>query len=87
MLWYQPYEKQFRKRNRRRKDFLTKHHLTPRERYKYGEKTWWDQNGEENILRLHRSKHDAWHKLFRNMTLEEAACVLMRLSKAKRRTA
>lgn len=89
MLWYrpEPYEKLYRKRNRRRKDFVTKHHLTPQERYKFGEKTWWSKDGDENILRLRRSRHDIWHRLFKNLTLEEAAAVLMRLSKMKGRTA
>lgn len=85
-MWHRPRIDFENKKRKKRKDFLTRHHLTPRERYKYGTRTWWNEDGDENVLRLYRSKHDAWHKLFKNMTLEEAANVLFRLSRAKCRT-
>jgi hypothetical protein len=34
---------------------------------------------------LARDKHDAWHKLFRNATLEEIIIILERVLKIKRK--
>lgn len=53
---------------------MSKHHLIPRQRLKkfYG-KGFVMKN---NILRLWRFRHDAWHILFRQMTLNETITYL-----------
>lgn len=64
-----------KKTRRRRK--LTRHHLTPKSRGGNG--------SAKNILYIHRNKHDVWHILFGNATLEEAALLLFRIAKMKGR--
>lgn len=36
-----------------------------------------------NILMIYRDKHDIWHKLFGDLTLKEAACLLLRIDRMK----
>lgn len=50
---------------------LTRHHLTPRSR-KGG-------SSNNNVLNLRWWKHEAWHRAFRNLTLEEVISLLMSL--------
>ena len=57
------------------KRYLTRHHLTPKTR-----------NGKdtpENILYIYRNKHDVWHTLFGNLTLQEVIKLLLRVERAK----
>lgn len=61
----------------------TQHHLTPRCRYKFGYKPI--LNSPENLLTLYAEKHVAWHRLFREATLEEAIKLLQRVARMKRR--
>lgn len=75
----------WRDRLRRIKRFRTKHHLTPRERYKDGIRTPWGQDSDANILALWNEHHIAWHQLFKNRTLEEIIAVLTRVAQAKHR--
>ena len=56
---------------------LTKHHLTPKERMGTGEPS--------NILMLWRDRHDYFHKIFGNRTLEELIAVLQRIARMKGR--
>lgn len=65
---------------------VTRHHLSPQERYKYGLHTKWGKNSEENILMLWVERHRSWHELFGNLTLEEIIEVLQRVSRMKHRT-
>ena len=57
---------------------LTRHHLTPHSRG--------GQGTPENILWIYRDKHDVWHKLFGNFTLEESITILQRVARMKGRT-
>lgn len=68
------------KRLQRRKDkaFFTSHHLTPKSRG--------GSNDHTNRLRLEWYRHhEAWHKLFKNLTLEEIVACLQRIARMKRR--
>ena len=56
-----------RKRNR--------HHLTPKSRG--GEKT------DSNLLLIDMERHNAWHKLWGNRTLDEVIELLIRVKHAK----
>lgn len=38
----------------------------------------------ENMFRLNAYKHDAWHLLFKNQTLDEIIALLQRVKKIKR---
>lgn len=60
---------------RRRSNKLTKHHLLAEARG--------GNNRPENILFLKREKHDTWHTLFGNMSLEEAINLLQRTKRMK----
>lgn len=53
------------------------HHMTPRSR---GGKTT-----QDNMLLIDIERHVYWHKVFRNLTLEEVIRLLVRLREAKRR--
>lgn len=57
-----------------------KHHLVPKSRIKAGVKPL-----PRNLLLIDIERHVAWHKLFREMTLDEAISLLKRLRKIKRR--
>jgi len=61
----------------------TKHHLTPRCRYKRGYRPV--MNSPSNLLSLYRDKHQAWHSLFKEATIEEAIKLLKRVCRMKRR--
>lgn len=102
MLWFRPYKHPnkhqrrkmarqrrawLRRHNKKRKNPITRHHLTNKVAYKMGEKTPWGKDSDENILLLKQNSHRAWHLLFGNRSLEEVAAVLIRLSKLKGRTA
>ena len=52
-----------------------KHHLTPRSRG--------GLSVPSNLLRLDIEKHDCWHKIFGNRTLDEVIRVLQRLKEVK----
>lgn len=62
----------------RRYDYKTRHHMTPKSR-----KKGWDT--PDNLLVLWWSKHEAWHKLFGNRTIEEVRDILDRIIRAKGR--
>jgi len=64
---------------RKRKRKLSKHHI--RNRCHGGSKS------PDNILMIYRDKHDVWHKLFGNLTLRQAAYLLLRLARMKERQA
>lgn len=55
---------------------LTKHHLIPKQRLKQFYGKGFPMNN--NIIRLWRFRHDAWHVLFRQMTLNEVIDYLTR---------
>ena len=56
-----------------------KHHLTPKKRG--------GDNEPENILLIGAFKHQAWHILFGQKTLEEVIRLLQRVHRAKNRCA
>jgi len=64
------------KRIRRNKK-LTRHHI--RNKCNGGKDT------PRNIIYLRKEKHDCWHLLFGNKTFEQAAALLLKASKMKRR--
>lgn len=69
-----------RKYNRNKKiDARTKnkHHLTPKSRG--------GKNTQENLLLVDIEKHIYWHKIFKNLTLEEVIELLIRLQRLKKR--
>jgi len=43
------------------------------------------KNVPRNIIYLRKEKHDCWHTIFQNKTFEQAAAMLLRASKMKRR--
>ena len=55
----------------------TRHHI--RNRSQGGTKS------EDNILMIYRDKHNIWHKLFKNLTLRQAAALLLRVARMKER--
>lgn len=62
-----------------KKRFRTRHHIVNR-----------SDGGDKrtsNILIIYRDKHDVWHKLFRNLTLRQAAHLLIRVAEMKERSA
>ena len=69
----------------KKKDKPTRHHLTPKSRLKF-RTLYKDMSVVEygRILKLYRNKHDAWHVLFRNLTLEEIIKVLLRIKQLKK---
>ena len=54
-----------------RKTKITEHHIIPKCRE--------GKKDPGNVLKLKRDKHDAWHDLFDNMTLDEIIIYLERL--------
>jgi hypothetical protein len=54
-----------------------KHHLTPKSRR--------GDNEQRNIILLHVAKHEAWHTIFGNRTLEEIITLLVRVHRMKKR--
>ena len=68
-----------------KKKRTTRHHLTPKSRLKF--RTLYNDMSVveyERILRLYRDKHNAWHILFGNLTLEEIIKVLLRIKQLKK---
>ena len=76
------YDKQFRKRNRNRewrvKERVSrqKHHLIPRNRG--------GSSSPNNLFLIWNERHDIWHHLFGNATIDEAIAILYRIKRAKR---
>lgn len=71
----------YRKRNRwrKRKKHLANrnlHHLVPRSRG--------GANDRQNLLLIDMDRHEAWHKLWGNRTIEEVLRLLTRVAEAKR---
>lgn len=66
-----------RKNRNSHKNKITKHHLTPKCRGGHAD-AW-------NILNIYRDKHDVWHTLFKERTLEEAIILLKRVQRMKDR--
>ena len=62
---------------KRKNSKASRHHLTPRSRK--------GKHGKENILHIDWEKHQSWHILFENRTLEEAIELLVRVHRAKGR--
>lgn len=56
-----------------------RHHLIPKSRG--------GRNLLHNLLLIHVERHNAWHKMFGTLTLDEAITLLKRLRRAKRRLA
>lgn len=63
---------------------MTKHHLTPKCHYRE-DKYWPMMNSPENLLKLWNDKHEAWHTLFKEMSIEQTIAVLQRVCRLKRR--
>lgn len=73
------YDRIMRKlKSRKYRRVMTRHHLTPRSRQ--------GGNEEANLLRLYSDRHEIWHALFDNRTLEETIALLQRVSQMKRKT-
>lgn len=63
---------------------ITRHHLIPKERK--NKKTVFKNQTSlhiDTVLKLWRDKHDHWHALFGNMTLDECIEVLQRMRRMK----
>jgi len=61
----------------------TRHHLIPKQRQK--KKTYKENQTDlhlDSVLKLWREKHDAWHLLFKNMTLDEIILCLYKVKMA-----
>lgn len=56
--------------------FYDRHHLIPRSRYKAFTGTMKGHKEQWNLLYIRRDRHEAWHKLFHNWTIEEVLRVL-----------
>jgi len=55
---------------------INKHHLKPKSRG--------GQNLDSNLLKMDISRHNAWHLLFENLTLDEIIKLLERVRKIKK---
>lgn len=64
-----------KKQDKKARKKITKHHLINKSRGG-GNQPW-------NILMLEIEKHQAWHKLFGNLNLDEAIDLLQRIKRAK----
>lgn len=70
------HNKGFRRRGVRcRKAFISRHHLCPKSRG--------GSMSDSNLLKLWRDRHDMWHDLFGNRTLDEIIAVLVRIKRMK----
>lgn len=61
----------------------TRHHLIPKERQR--KKTYKENQIDlhlDTVLKLWRDKHDAWHLLFKNMTIDEIILCLYKVKMA-----
>lgn len=63
----------------------TRHHLTPKCHFKPGYRPRLPE--VQDILYLDREKHDAWHLLFKEASIEQAIEILRRVCRAKKRAA
>lgn len=62
-----------------------RHHLTPRSRFRKG--TSGDvKNTKQNLLTIKIDRHNYWHRIFGNRTLEEVIQLLHRLKRMKGRS-
>jgi len=71
-------------RKSKRRNYSSKHHLVPKERMKL--KNYNENQVNEHLQRvliLWRTKHDAWHVLFHNLTLREIIELLNRVEQIK----
>lgn len=69
----------------RKRSYLSNHHLVPKERvHDHTQHLDFSHIEESRILRLWRDKHDAFHLLFHNLTLEEIIAVLQRIQRIKK---
>ena len=59
----------------KKRNYLTRHHLTNR--------CMGGTNHPCNLVRVWWNKHQAWHTLFKNLSLEEAIALLIRLKQFK----
>ena len=59
----------------KRSGIKSRHHLKPKSRG--------GESIESNLIDFDRSRHDAWHFLFSNLTLDEVIELLTRLKRAK----
>ena len=67
-----------RKRNRIRRQMnerRNRHHLIPRSRG--------GRDSYQNLLLIDMDRHEAWHRLWGNRTIEEVLCLLERVARAK----
>lgn len=62
-------------RKNRKKFHHNKHHLKPKSRG--------GQSLDSNLLDIDIERHNAWHQLWRNLTLEEVISLLIRLKRMK----
>lgn len=63
---------------------MSRHHLIPKDRVRKGtHKKDESKQHYEAILKLWRDRHDAWHFLFKNMTLDEIIKCLQRVKRIK----
>lgn len=92
--WKKGLKKTLKKRNRRdtrkrriAKDrkFMSRHHLTPRSRYKRERWPWDKDDVKKNILQLWDEQHRLWHQLFGVTTLEETILALLEIAYEKGR--
>lgn len=58
-----------------------RHHLTPKNVFKRRHEPV--DNSDANLLLIDIEKHDAWHVLFKEKTLDEAIDLLVRLRRMK----
>lgn len=80
--------------------FRNRHHLIPRSRMGksrfdpkrstrlkqyFWKGAWKDEDDEENMLLINAGKHQLWHDLWGNRTVEEIHELLGRLIRAKKR--
>jgi hypothetical protein len=72
-----------RPRPRNQTNWRSKHHLTPRCHYKPSYLP--SMNSAENLLMLWRNKHNAWHELFKEASLEQIIATLKRVQRMKGR--
>jgi len=71
------YKKLLSKLKRRKKQGYNLHHLTPKSRG--------GKDAKENLLYIRESRHNLWHRLWGNRTLEEVVSLLTRLVRMKGR--
>lgn len=70
-------KKYLRKRNRhKRLEGRNRHHLIPRSRG--------GNNHPQNLLLIHIERHEAWHRLFHTMCLDEVIDLLVRMQRMKK---